>query len=221
MGQRAWAVLVDHQGEQFAAGSGKPLASTLPDEARVGRADPGEGGEEHLEAFGTCRVGAPLEIVAPVVGHPYQAGNGLGPLGVAAHPEQVLGGPGRHRRRRVDGGDRRARGQPKTGKLLGLGSQHPGVLADGAGLVGDPRAAPCGKVVGRNVRRAGNPGQAAGHGSVGALACDGEGAQHAGPGLEARRRSASVWTPAGGAPARPSPPGGPRSCAAGRPSGRS
>ena len=96
MGQRARAVLVDNEGEQFGARRGEPLAGTLPDEARVGRADPGEGGEQHLEAFSTCRVGAPLEIVPPVVGHPHQAGNGLGALGIAAHPEQVLGGPRRH-----------------------------------------------------------------------------------------------------------------------------
>ena len=96
VGQSAGAVLVDHESEQFAARRGEPVAGTLPDEARVGRADPGQRGQQHLEAFSTCRVGAALEIVAPVLGHPYQAGNRLGPLGIAAHPEQVLGGPGRH-----------------------------------------------------------------------------------------------------------------------------
>ena len=141
VGQRARAVLVDHQGEQLGAGSGEPIAGPLPDEARVGGADPGEGGEQHLEAFGAGGVGAPLEVVAPVVRRPHETGHGLGPLGVAAHPEQVLGGPRRHRRRRVDGGHRGTGRQPEPGELLRFGGEHPGVLADGAGLVGDPGAA--------------------------------------------------------------------------------
>ena len=106
VGQGARAFVVDHQGEKLGAGGGEPGSGPLAHEARVSGAHPGEGGEKHLEAFGAGGVGAALEVVAPVVRRPHQTGHSLGPLGVAAHPEQVLGRPGRHRRRRVDSGHR-------------------------------------------------------------------------------------------------------------------
>ena len=78
---------------------------------------------------------------------------------------------------RVDGADRGPRLEPEPRELLGLGGQHPGVLAEGAGLVGDARP----------VGRGRHPGQAAGHRRVRVVAGHRERPQHGAAGLEAGR----------------------------------
>ena len=119
----------------------------------------GEGTEQDADGGRARRVGAGRELGDAVGRGPQLAHQALGPLRVAAQPEQVLRGPGRHHRHRLHHVGGVGALQPEPGEAFGLAGQHPGVLAPRPALVGDERVVGVGS----------HPGEPAGHQHVALL----------------------------------------------------
>ena len=97
VGQRARPGRVDDQLVELGT---RPLELVRPDavgETGPGRGDRGQGDEQHAQTGRSGWVGVAGKVVAPVVDDSQQPGHVLGPLGVTAQPEEVLGDPRRDR----------------------------------------------------------------------------------------------------------------------------
>ena len=148
-------------------------------------------------------------VLGEVVGDPQQPRGALGPLGVPAHPEEVVGDARGDRHPALEAHRRRprpGRGRRPAAHAGGVVGQHPDVLGQRAAHAGDQRGGRVGV----------DAGEAAGHDVVPLGVGDAEGAQHQPAGRQAGRGHDRRGGHRHRLLARPRPTAGPRPRGAGR-----
>ena len=183
VGERAGARVVDDERAQLVAGRREAHRAVVAGEAGLRRRDARRRRQQHAQRRHAGLARRRLELVAPVQDDPQEPRDRLRALRVAPEPPEVLRDARRDERAGTEPRRRRPALQPEARRALGLGREHPGVLAHRAGRRRDAPAA----AVRRHAR------QPAGHDDVRRPARDRERAQHAAAQLDAvagqRRRA--------------------------------